>query len=216
MTGNRRITRGDQKGRALQDRLRESSLEAAASTLAAIHLSKQVRAEKKARSQESGGSGLFDADLRLPLGDVLFGVAQLQIDFTRKLFEFNRAASKRLRERLRRTPSQEVAPIRTDITEEESADLMFTIRNHAALSRAFTVELPDIQRFPVKLSLGDAPPNVLPLRLTVGANGISSVISATFAGLPRGIHEGYFQVTSHGIVVDRIPFAITVRRKRPV
>jgi hypothetical protein len=177
------------------------ALESAAASLAAIHTAKQVHAEAGA-SRCPGGGAQAPSDLRLPLGDVLFGVAQLQVDFARKLFEFNKRASARLRERLHRAPS-DVAPIRVRIPHSNA----FTIRNTASLSKTFRL----------RLALSHAPQGVVvsldPAEVTVAAGKPSANIAVVVTPhRPGALYTGHVLVESRGVLVERVPIEIGVSK----
>lgn len=214
MPRNRRPTGRRPKLPSLQEQARESSLEAAAATLAAIHLGKQVRAESRDQICGSGRNGLFDANVRIPLGDVLFGVAQLQIDFARRLFDLNRAASRRVRERLRRQHDQEHVSLDDVVKVGEQASIHFTVSNPATFSRSFTILprlLADCAALSFVLSHENVTPTNRPLRLTLAAGTCSKPITARFSSLQKGKHQGFIEVKSNGIVVEQIPFCVTVQ-----
>lgn len=215
MPRTRRPTGRRHKLSSLQEQARESSLEAAAAALAAIHLGKQVRAESRDQACGSGRNGLFDANIRIPLGDVLFGVAQLQIDFARRLFELNRAASRRVRERLRRQHGQDPAPLDDKVKVGEQAKICFTISNPATSCRTFMI-LPRLLADCVDFSFVLSHANMTsssprPLRLTLAAGTCSAAITAELSGLRAGKHQGFIEVKSNGIVVEQIPFCVTVQ-----
>ncbi len=211
MRQNRRPTKSDRKRPSLQDSARDTALDAAAATLAAIHLAKQVRAEARSQATDSFRPGLLDMDLRLPLGDVLFGVAQLQIDFARKLFMLNRQASKRLLHQLRKGRRPSTSPIRIDSVEGAVASSSFTIRNSASLARTLTItgKLPGSD-WTVSLKHGNADSGAnRPLQVTIAADHGAN-ITAEFKGLLIGFHEGFIEVRSHGVLVEQIPLDIEV------
>lgn len=199
---------GDKKKQALPDQAREAVLESAAATLAAIHMAKQVGAEVLPPRDASGARGPLAPDLELPLGDVLFGVAQLQIDFARRLFEFNRSASVLLRDRLRKNkaPPAEPRTIEHEYPVGSPTALCFTIKNSASRSKTFGF----------RAVLADSKDGVRiefdPPRVTVPTDRCSDEISATFFGLPVGVHPGRIVIHTQGITVERLPFEITVTR----
>jgi hypothetical protein len=197
------------KRQALPDQAREAALDSAAATLAAIHMGKQVGAEITAagRASTGDGRGALPRDLRLPLGDVLFGVAQLQVDFARRLFEFNREASALLHKRLRGslTPPQRPTLWAT-ASRNDPPVLCFTVKNTAALSRTFTF------RAAIDDGSGGAcgPAKLVRTSVTIPAGRASEVRVVFDRAVRLGIYPGDIAVLSQGLEVDLVPFEITV------
>jgi hypothetical protein len=198
------------KRQALPDQAREAALDSAAATLAAIHMGKQVGAEITAAGRASMGEGRdgLPRDLRLPLGDVLFGVAQLQVDFARRLFEFNREASAVLRKRLRGglAPPAERPIIRATAHHKDKPKLCFSVKNTAALSRTFG--------FRAAIDDGSesarGPAGLERFSVTIAA-GRAREIEVTFdRPVQRGTYAGDLAVLSQGLEVELVPFEITV------
>jgi hypothetical protein len=201
------------KKRALPDQLRESALDSAAATLAAIHMAKQVGAEVRAGGGGAGTSGRVPADLRLPLGDVLFGVAQLQVDFAKRLFEFNQSVSRKLRDRIREAAPRPPRPTMraTGKDNAPSEPLSFHLENGASRSRTLEIGTHAPKGWRVEFRCdGDKDWTATPPRLTVRAGQVSPTIRARFLSLPLGTHGGGFIVRSQGIQVDYLPFEIAV------
>jgi hypothetical protein len=195
---------GKEKRQALPDMAREAALETAAATLAAIHMAKQVGAQVLPRRDESGARGPLTPEQRLPLGDVLFGVAQLQVDFARRLFEFNKSASVMLRDRLRSnfTSHTEKAKIKVTWRPGDPHRLCFTIKNCASLSKTFTF----------RAELGWPEIVFEPASITIAA-GCPHEIHAIFSpALGKGTYSGYIAVESQGIRVELLPFEIKVAK----
>lgn len=191
------------KRRTLPDEAREAALDSAAATLAAIHMAKKVGAELMPPRDGCGVRSPLTPDLRMPLGDVLFGVAQIQVDFVRRLFEFNKAASVKLRERLKTNLSAQAerAPIKVTQVYGAHCALHFTIQNAASLARMFEFHA-EVCGFEAVFS---------PARAKVGAGKYADVVATFEAGLPRGVHLGHIEVESNGIRVERLPFRIKVK-----
>jgi hypothetical protein len=198
------------KGQSLPDRMREAALDSAAATLAAIHMAKQVGAEVMPREDGAPGGRPLPPKLRLPLGDVLFGVAQLQVDFARRLFEFNRNASAMLRDRLlseMRRPERPTIKVTYPIG-PKPLPLCFSIRNSAGMSKTF-----DLRATATDTARGcDVSGALSSSRVTVPAGECSRTIEATFAGLGVGVHAGHVVVACHGIRVELLPIEVTVTK----
>lgn len=195
----------ERKRQALPDQAREAALESAAATLAAIHMGKQVGAELRAAGRASMGAqgDRLPRDLRVPVGDVLFGVAQIQVDFARRLFEFNRDATTLLRDRLRKSIARPEA--RETITRigADRKTLRFTIKNTASLSRTFTF------RAEVDDDPGRRKPAKLEKTSVTIAAGCSSDVEVRFdRALEDGTYSGDIAVMSQGLDVELIPFVI--------
>jgi hypothetical protein len=181
--------------RTISDEAREASLDMAAAALAAIHTSKQVAAELP---RPGARSRVLPDQSSLPfgIGDILFGAAQLQVDFARRLLEFNRGASTLLRERLRENRQKDsVVEVRAT-TPNSSLDVPVSIRNRSRFARQFTFA-------------GSESYLVEPASLTV-AGGESGEVLVRFMRLARGVNQGHISVLSRGISVERIPYEIEV------
>jgi len=191
------MTSGHEKrGHTLTDDVRLAALDNAAATLAAIHMAKQAYADVKATFVSTRP---VVPDLRLRAGDVLFGIAQLQVDFARRLFEFNRATATALRNKLSGGLREGSKTLRaTFVGARASGALLFDIRNCASLSRTFSFR-------------ASSPRGVTfdPSLITLPA-GLSDKITARFQDLEPGTYAGDISVESQGLCVERIPFEIIV------
>jgi hypothetical protein len=199
---------------ALPDRARDAMLEQAAAKLAAIHTAKQLAAELRPALEASGSRGPLPSNLRLPVGDILFGVAQLQVEFARRLFEFNREASGLLRERLRKSSARPVkrGTIQVACNHETPPELVFTIKNTASMSKSFTfrAEVCDKhhQQAPLPPATLETTPPTPPVTIPAGQ---CREIKRTFSReLAAGIYPGDVAVETQGIQVELIPFEIRV------
>lgn len=195
---------------SLPDSAREAALDSAAATLAAIHMAKQAKAE--ATSQDaSGGHPRMRPDMRLPVGDILYGVAQLQIDFARRLFEFNKEASRLLRDRARKNAhNHERETLRATCSHNTPAKLQFTIKNSSSLSKTFDI-VAALDGVKAKVEIQQSDASFVPQsRVTLASESRSPKIQVSFADLEANDYAGDIEVRSNGITVERIPFEISV------
>lgn len=208
----------------LADEAREAALDSAAATLAAIHMAKKVGAEAMPSGDCAADKGSLPRDFRLPLGDVLFGVAQIQVDFARRLFEFNKAASTHLKKRLKTARSGRVDRqiLRVKAAADSQVEVRFTVRNSASLARVLEFEVSAGERAAYFLTDGakstkDGSKQRLSVsspsfkaRATIAA-GDAIEVQAQFSGLfPKGTHTGHIDITCNDVLVERLPLEITV------
>lgn len=208
----------------LADEAREAALDSAAATLAAIHMAKKVGAEAMPPGDGAPNQGTFPRDFRLPLGDVLFGVAQIQVDFARRLFEFNKAASTHLKERLKTARAGRVdrQALKIMACAEAPVDVRFTVRNSASLARTFEFQVragEQAAKFQLEQAIDPLTNKRVRLtlvrdqtraRATIAANGALVVIATFQGGFVRGTHTGHVDITCNDVLVERLPLEITV------
>lgn len=191
----------DKKARTLSKDARDASLEQAAAMLTAIHTAKQVSAEVLPTRDGTGSLNPLNPNVRVPLGDLVFGIAQIQVDFARKLFEFNRNASVVLRDRMRKNHA--LSPQRRTIDLNypcgKTKEQVLKITNSASLSKIFNLRAnPDT----IKVEFD-------PRHVTIAA-GKCECVKAIFPALADGPYSGDIAVESQGILVELIPFTIKV------
>jgi hypothetical protein len=187
--------------RPLQEQIREASLDSVAATLASIHLAKQMRARERC-SPQGGVSRGIPHDVRIPVHDLIHGLAQLQIEFVQRLLSFNRDATSRIRSALLRTDPIEPGPIEVQGAAEGCAPFRFTIVNRATTTRVLNL----CNQRPAsggKFHFTPASP------ITLAANGTTTVV-AECTELPVGVHHGCVSVESRGIRVSLVHYTITV------
>jgi hypothetical protein len=184
---------------------KEAALDSAAATLAAIHMAKQVGAEVMPAVGAPGGLPL---DVRLPVGDILFGAAQLQVEFARQLFELNKKHSTLLRRRLseRVRAQAPTPPLHLKYSAGAPEPQKLKIRNKATLSKTFRL----------RADLGEVKSKIEPELVTLAAHngsaeGTPEYPLCTFKPpLNEGVYCGYLVVESNGIHIERIPLEVTV------
>lgn len=191
--------------RALADDARIAALDSAAAALAAIQMAKQARVDVLPHRAAVGSAGLPPANLRLPMGDVIYGAVQLQVDFARRLFEFNKTTSALLRDKLRDHVAEVPEPHSMIGTGNEGADvqLEFFVKNATSLSKRFEFRALGDYRDKVKFS---------PPAITLRAEG-DGKIGARFERLPPGKNAGHIAVESQGIRLELVRFEVTVTKK---
>lgn len=191
----------EKKARTLSKDAKAAALEQAAAMLTAIHTAKQVSAEVLSTRGGSGPLNPLNPNVRLPLGDILFGVAQIQVDFARRLFEFNRNASVVLRDRMRKNhsypPEKQTVKLSGSIGEEITCTLK--IKNSASLSRTFNFRVAGCG-INVKLEKESV---TIATRDCVG-------VKVTFCGDMPDTYTGEIAVESHGLQVELIPFTVVL------
>lgn len=180
---------------------KEAALDAAAATLAAIHMAKQVGAEVM---PDPCAPGALPLNVRLPVGDILFGAAQLQVEFARKLFELNRKSSTLLRNRLRdRVGAQAPRPaLLWQYSACDPTPQPLTFKNTATLSKTF--------RLRAELAGVDQPFDIAPVTIPAGG---SVTIAWTFSPeLKPCTYTGHIVVESNGIRIESIPLTVIVTK----
>jgi len=197
--------------RALADDARDAALDSAAAALAAIQLAKQVRADSLPHRGTVGASGLPPANLRLPMGDIIYGAVQLQVDFARRLFEFNKSTSAVLRDKLRDHLAEvpEAQTIDGTFEEGQPIDLHFVVKNGTSLSKTFEFQALGGYKKTIKF---DPPGVTLPGRHQESDN--RKYIRATLDPMKVGTYVGHISVESQGIRLELRRFNITITGKK--